>query len=202
MKKAMAYPPGGAYKVGGVNGLIGGYYYGYNESPTLQTEILGMGDEVGVIGKLGGTLAPGVGVNAGIERMRGGRRSRRRRSRRSRKGSRKGSKKVKRRSIRSVNRSRKHSKKGSRKGSRKVKRRSRKSVKHSRKGSRKVSRKGSRRSRRSRKKRGGSGLSSLIPSDIVEVGRNMGHGVGGLYRGMMGEKQVISPDVMVQPIDD
>lgn len=162
MKKVPTYPPGGAYKVGDVNGLKGGYYYGYNESPTLQTEIISMGDDVGVLHKLGQTLAPGVFGNGGIERMRGGR-----------KRSRRNKKLRKSRKLRKLKKSRK---------SRKL-RKSRKRIK------------------RRRSLKGGSGLKSLIPSDIVELSRNMGHGMGGIYRGMMGEKPTISPDVMVQPID-
>jgi len=193
MKKVPTFPPGGAYKVGGLNGLTGGYYYGYNESPTLQTEIIGMGDDVGVLHKLGQTLAPGVVGNAGIEGMRGGRKYRKySKSRRSRSKSRK---------------SRKHSKRN-RKGSRTQSKRNRKHRKHERKHrksrkSRKLRK--HRKSRKSRKLRrsikGGSGLRSLIPTDVVELSRNMGHGMGGIYRGMMGEKPTISPDVMVQPID-
>lgn len=157
--KVDAFPPGGPYKVGGVNGLDGGYYYSYNTRPTLQTEILTQGDNLGALQKLGQTLAPGVAGNASIESLRGGRRKRtsRRKSRKSRK-----------------------------RKSRRVRKSHRKRGKYGKHG---------------KTKKGGSGLQSLVPSDVVDIGRNMSHGFGGIYRGLVGEKELISPDVMVQPIE-
>lgn len=152
--KVDAFPPGGSYKVGGVNGLDGGYYYSYNTRPTLQTEILTQGDNVGALQSLGQTLAPGVAGNASIEALRGGRRTRRK-SRKSRK-------------------------------SHRVRKSHRKRGKYGKHG---------------KTKKGGSGLQSLVPSDVVDIGRNMSHGFGGIYRGLVGEKELISPDVMVQPIE-
>lgn len=160
--KVDPFPPGGAYKVGGVNGLNGGYYYSYNTSPTLQTEILTQGDNLGALQKLGQTLAPGVVGNASIEAHRGGRRKRTSR----------------RKSRRRVSKSthRKYGKYG--KYGKRVKR-----------------------GKHGKTKKGGSGLQSLVPSDVVDIGRNMSHGFGGIYRGLVGEKELISPDVMVQPIE-
>lgn len=158
--KVDAFPPGGPYNVGGVNGLDGGYYYSYNTRPTLQTEILTQGDNLGALQKLGQTLAPGVSGNASIEAHRGGRRKR---------TSRRKSRKHKSRRVRK-SRYRKHGKRG-------------KYGKHG------------------KTKKGGSGLQSLVPSDVVDIGRNMSHGFGGIYRGLVGEKELISPDVMVQPIE-
>lgn len=160
--KVDPFPPGGAYKVGGVNGLNGGYYYSYNTSPTLQTEILTQGDNLGALQKLGQTLAPGVVGNASIEAHRGGRRKRTSR------------RKSRRRVSKSTHRKRgKYGKYGKR-------------VKRGKHG---------------KTKKGGSGLQSLVPSDVVDIGRNMSHGFGGIYRGLVGEKELISPDVMVQPIE-
>lgn len=160
--KVDPFPPGGAYKVGGINGLNGGYYYSYNTSPTLQTEILTQGDNLGALQKLGQTLAPGVVGNASIEAHRGGRRKR---------TSRRKSRKSRRRVSKSTHR--KYGKYGKR-------------VKRGKHG---------------KTKKGGSGLQSLVPSDVVDIGRNMSHGFGGIYRGLVGEKELISPDVMVQPIE-
>lgn len=154
--KVDAFPPGGPYNVGGVNGLDGGYYYSYNTRPTLQTEILTQGDNLGALQKLGQTLAPGVAGNASIESLRGGRRKR---------TSRRKSRKRKSRRVRKSHRKRgKYGKHG-------------------------------------KTKKGGSGLQSLVSSDVVDIGRNMSHGFGGIYRGLVGEKELISPDVMVQPIE-
>lgn len=83
-----------------------------------------------------------------------------------------------------------HRRKSSRKSSRKMTRKSRRVAK-----SRKPAR------RRTRSRRGGSGLKSLVPSDILDIGRGVSHGVGNLYRGFVAEKPTISPDVMVQPTE-
>jgi len=147
------YPPGGPYVVGSsTNGLDGGYYYPYNQNPTLQTRILGMEDNVGFLKATGQTLAPGAKDYSGL---RGGR------SRKARKTRRKARKKATK------------------------KRRSKKQK--------------SRRSQR-RTKRGGSGLKSLIPADVLGASRQTGYGVRSLYDGLTGQRFGVNPSVMEQPI--
>ena len=77
-------------------------------------------------------------------------------------------------------------------------------------------RKRRRRRTRHRRQRGGIGLTgsktfhgsfkrfltNIIPKDVLDVGYKSGHKVGNLYRGYVGARPKISPDVIVQPIDD
>ena len=84
--------------------------------------------------------------------------------------------------------------KSSRKSSRKMSRKSRRVAK-SHKPARRMRR------RRTRSRRGGSGLKSLVPSDVLDITRGVGHGIGNLYRGFVAEKPTISPSVMVQPVE-
>lgn len=158
--KLNPYPPGGAYKVGAsTNGLEGGYYYSYNQNPTLQTRILGMEDNVGFLKATGQTLAPGV---KDYSTLRGGKKTRRR-SRRHRR------RMTKRKRGRSTKQRRRHS--------RNTKRRVRR-----------------------RNKKGGSGLKSLIPSDIVDTTRQAEYGVRSLYDGLTAQRLGVNPSVMSQPI--
>lgn len=147
------YPPGGPYVVGSsTNGLDGGYYYPYNQNPTLQTRILGMEDNVGSLKATGQTLAPGA---KDWSIFRGGRSHKARKSRR------------------------KARKKATKK--------------------RRPKKKKTRRSRR-RTKRGGSGLKSLIPADVLGASRQTGYGVRSLYDGLTGQRFGVNPSVMDQPI--
>jgi hypothetical protein len=146
------YPPGGPYVVGSsTNGLGGGYYYSYNQNPTLQTRIIGMEDNVGFLKATGQTLAPGV---KDYSVLRGGRSQKGRKTRR----------------------------------------------KRDKKGTKKRQPKKMRRSKHKRTKRGGSGLKSLVPADVLAASRQTGYGVRSLYDGMTGQRFGVNPSVMEQPI--
>lgn len=160
------YPPGGPYKVGAAtNGLDGGYYYSYNQNPTLQTRILGMEDNVGFLKASGQTLAPGV---KDYSTLRGGVKKRRRRN--------------------TKRRSRRHR-------GRMTKRKRGRSTKHRRRHIRNTKRRV-----RRRNKKGGSGLKSFIPSDVIDTTRQAEYGVKSLYDGLTAQRLGVNPSVMSQPI--
>lgn len=194
MSRIDPYPPGGAYKVGGLNGLTGGHYYSYNDDPTLQTRILSQGSATSALKALGQTLAPGV---AGQEVLRGGRR-RRRATRKHRKAT-KAKKSPKTRKA-------KHSKKKSHpKKYKKYKNHKKQKGAHCPEceaRQHQMQQGGKRMRRRSRHRYGGSGLRSLIPADMVSLGRQTGYGVSSMYRGLVGERFGTSPSVMVQPASE
>lgn len=54
---------------------------------------------------------------------------------------------------------------------------------------------------RTRTRRGGSGLRSFVPADVLDITRSFNHGISNLYRGFVAEKPTISPSVMVQPTE-
>ena len=157
--KLNPYPPGGPYKVGAsTNGLDGGFYYSYNQNPTLQTRILGMEDNVGFLKASGQTLAPGA---KDYSTLRGGVKKRRRNTKR-------------------------YSRMTKRKRGRTSKRRKRRNRNSKR--------------RQRRNKKGGSGLKSLIPSDVIDTTRQTEYGVKSLYDGLTAQRLGVNPSVMSQPI--
>lgn len=151
------YPPGGPYVTG--SSTNGGFYYPYNQNPTLQTRIIGMEDNVGFLKATGQTLAPGT-KNWSI--FRGGR------SHKSRKLRKKKMRKPHTRRTRHTRRSKKKTHKP----------------------------------RTRRTKRGGSGLKSFIPSDVLAASRQTGYGVRSLYDGLTGQRLGVNPSVMKQPIGE
>ena len=74
---------------------------------------------------------------------------------------------------------------------RRTRRRTRRRVK--RRVSRKVNRKRSRKQRRSRKQKGGIGRDTIIPQDIVNIGRSGIHGVGSFTNAFKGIAETASP---------
>ena len=165
--KLNPYPPGGPYKVGAsTNGLDGGFYYSYNQNPTLQTRILGMEDNVGFLKASGQTLAPGV---KDYSTLRGGVRKHRRNTKRH-------SRMTKRNRGRSSKRKRGRTSKRRKRRNRNSKRRQR------------------------RNKKGGSGLKSLIPSDVIDTTRQTEYGIRSLYNRLTAQRLGVNPSVMSQPI--